>query len=189
MEDIENTDQSFLSLWLARSWSKLFWKLLQHMGEKKEMTRDIPNGFKKDESNHAWLFRCPSMINSQHWKIWEKQLVLSTWVFCTTSLFLNWRNVDLMHSVDEEFNFSASNTDSGTYCILHKIVDGTKLCGAVDTMEGRHTTEGDLNRLERWFCENTMKFKKAKCKILHLSQYNLKHKYRLGRELIESKLV
>lgn len=95
----------------------------------------------------------------------------------------------MMHSVDEEFNFSAGNTDSGTYCILHRIVDGTKLCGAFDTLEGRDITERDLDRLERWFCVNTVKFKKAKCKILHISQCNLKHKYRLSRELIESSLV
>ena len=31
-----------------------------------------------------------------------------------------------------------------------------------------------------------MKFNKAKCKILHMDQENLKHKYRLGNEWIES---
>ncbi|KFV89124.1 hypothetical protein N327_12798, partial [Fulmarus glacialis] len=44
----------------------------------------------------------------------------------------------------------------------------------------------DLNRLERWACANLMKFKMAKCKVLHMDQDNPKHKYKLGRGWIES---
>jgi len=41
-------------------------------------------------------------------------------------------------------------------------------------------------RLESWPCVNLMKFNKAKCKVLHMGRGNLKHKYRLGAEWIES---
>ncbi|KFV09946.1 hypothetical protein N340_08998, partial [Tauraco erythrolophus] len=44
----------------------------------------------------------------------------------------------------------------------------------------------DLDRLERWACENLMKFNKARCKVLHVGRGNSKHRYRLDGEWIES---
>jgi len=67
-----------------------------------------------------------------------------------------------------------------------KFADNTKLCGVVNTLEGREAIQRDLDRLERWACVNLMKFNKAKCEVLHLGWCKLKHKYRLGREWIES---
>ncbi|GAB0186557.1 mitochondrial enolase superfamily member 1 [Grus japonensis] len=81
------------------------------------------------------------------------------------------------------FNIFVSNMDSGIECTLSKFADNTKLCGVVDMLEGRDAIQRDL---DRWACANHEKFKKAKCKVLHMGRRNPKHDYRLGEEWIES---
>lgn len=51
---------------------------------------------------------------------------------------------------------------------------------------GRDATQRDYYRLERWACENLMKFNKAKCKFLYPGSGQAPHEYRLDEEWIES---
>lgn len=44
----------------------------------------------------------------------------------------------------------------------------------VNTLEGRHVIQMDLERLEKWAHANLSGFSKAKCKVLHLDWVNMK---------------
>ncbi|KAJ7428330.1 rna-directed dna polymerase from mobile element jockey-like [Pitangus sulphuratus] len=87
------------------------------------------------------------------------------------------------------FNIFDRDMDSGIKCTLRKFADDTKLCGAVEKLEGRDVIQRDLDRLERWARANLRKLNKAKCKLLHLDRGNSKHKYSLDGEWIESSPV
>jgi len=86
------------------------------------------------------------------------------------------------------FNIFVGDMNSGTECTLSKFADKTKLCDAVNTLKGRVAIERDLYRLEKWACENLMKFNKAWYKVLHMGLGKLKHIYRLGREGLRAAL-
>jgi len=84
------------------------------------------------------------------------------------------------------FNVFVGDMDIGTECTLSKFADDSKLCGVVDTLEGRDAIQRDLDRLERWACVNHMKFNKTKCKVLHVGSGTPKHKSRPSGEWLES---
>ena len=69
---------------------------------------------------------------------------------------------------------------------LQQVCQDTKLCGSVDTLEGRDAIQRDLDALVRRANANLMKFNQAKCKVLHLGQGNPRHSYRLGGEEVQS---
>jgi len=47
------------------------------------------------------------------------------------------------------FDIFVRDMDSGIECTLSKFPDDTKLCGAVDTLEGRDAVQSDPDRFER----------------------------------------
>jgi len=48
------------------------------------------------------------------------------------------------------FNIFISDRDSGIECTIQKFAADTKLSGAVGTIEGRESSQGDLDTLEKW---------------------------------------
>ena len=84
------------------------------------------------------------------------------------------------------FNNFLGDMDSRIKCTLSKFTDDTKLSGSIGTPEGRDAIQRDLDRLEKWAYANLMKSIKAKCKVLHLGQGDLKHRYSLRGEQLES---
>ncbi|KAK4828695.1 hypothetical protein QYF61_000533 [Mycteria americana] len=79
------------------------------------------------------------------------------------------------------FNIFINDLGGGAACDLRKFSGDTNLGGLADTPEGCAAIETDLNRLEKWADTNLMKFKKEKCKVLHLERNNpMAHVYTGG---------
>lgn len=94
-----------------------------------------------------------------------------------------WRPVTSDVSVAALFNIFVSSRGSRIRCTLSKFAYNIKLCGATNTLEGRDPIRGTLTGLRgRLVWTSCLKFNMVKCKILHLSRSNPKHRCSLDRD-------
>lgn len=87
------------------------------------------------------------------------------------------------------FSMFADDMDNRIDGSLCKFAGDTRLCEAVNTLEGRDTIQRDFDRLDRWADTNLMEFNQVKHKAPHLERGNVRHTYGLGGEMFESSPV
>jgi len=63
------------------------------------------------------------------------------------------------------FNIFTNDSDSGIEDTLSEFPDNIKMWGAIDMLKGEGTIKRDLDLFKQ---ENSMRFNKSKCKVLHL---------------------
>ena len=78
------------------------------------------------------------------------------------------------------FNIFINDFHEGVQGMLVKFANDTKLSGLANTLEDRNKIQNDLDRLEHWAENNRMKFRRDKCKVLHLRKRYQWHSYKMG---------
>ncbi|GAB0185611.1 mitochondrial enolase superfamily member 1 [Grus japonensis] len=75
------------------------------------------------------------------------------------------------------FNVFIDDLDNRAECAFSKFADDIKL-GELADMPGDHAAiQRDLDKLKKWADRNPMKFRKGKCKVLHLGKNNPMHQF------------
>jgi len=86
------------------------------------------------------------------------------------------------------FHNFIKDTDRRIECTFSKSGNDTKLSGAVNMPEGWDAIQRHLDKLEKWVCVNLMKFKKAKCRVLHKGQGSPRYQYRMAENGLRAAL-
>ena len=83
------------------------------------------------------------------------------------------------------FSVFICDLEAGAGCTTSTSADGTKLGGAVDSLEGREALRRDLDRSGRWAIVHSVELNRNKCRIPRLGPGNAGHTHKLGEERLE----
>ncbi|PKU41243.1 rna-directed dna polymerase from mobile element jockey-like [Limosa lapponica baueri] len=75
---------------------------------------------------------------------------------------------------------------AGVERAISKFADDTKWAGSADSLKGQEALQRDVDGSEHWATSNAMKCNQNKCRIPPLGRSNVRPKYKLGEEQLES---
>lgn len=160
--------------WLNPLWQKVFSGCHHCSNVKKTVfcTTAMMTMYYRDTIKERW-YRDSSTLTSessiiiQRYKILETQCCWCSWLI-------------QQHEDPVLFSIYGDVLDEGTECPLSQFANNMKVGGSADLLDFRKGLQKDLDGLDQWPEDNSVRITKNKCWPLHLGHNNHRQSYGLG---------